>query len=318
MARISAATLHAAADEHNWDDGTAKLRKILANPLCDRGTALLIYWRGAPAFYLSFATPEAAPTHARDVARLLFELERRLMNDGFATNAIGFDPKNDRGTDHTKLKKPEDAVREIPQVLCVANAPAVEPAVDAKRALLKAIGDRDAAGVRQWLAAGAKGDAAAGELGTPLHYAARVGTVEIVELLLDAGAKVDKRARGRTPLTSAGNGGRLDIARALVARGAKASNVTLQWCVWGNEETFRYLIERGADIHRPDEDGETPLYWAATLGRVFAVKILLSLGADPSVRRRKDGKCAKDKVEELILRAEGEKLAALIEIRALL
>ena len=74
----------------------------------------------------------------------------------------------------------------------------------------------------------------------------------------------------------------------------------------GLEKGVSHKVEHprteGADPHRPDADGETPLYWAATLGRLFAVKVLLSLGADPSVRRKKDGKCAKDKVEELLPR----------------
>lgn len=39
------------------------------------------------------------------------------------------------------------------------------------------------------------------------------------------------------------------------------------------------LIERGADIHMTDNDGDTPLHIAALYGRLDAITLLLSNGA---------------------------------------
>jgi ankyrin repeat protein len=54
-----------------------------------------------------------------------------------------------------------------------------------------------------------------------LHHAAGRGDVAVVELLLAAGAGVDKRSHdGSTPLHAAAAGGHLAVVRVLVAAGA--------------------------------------------------------------------------------------------------
>lgn len=69
---------------------------------------------------------------------------------------------------------------------------------------------------------------------TPLHMAARRGTVAIAEVLLAAGAKVDARdTKGETPLRRAVN------------------------C--GNEEMVRLLLTHGADPRSQDRSGSTVL-----------------------------------------------------------
>jgi hypothetical protein len=72
------------------------------------------------------------------------------------------------------------------------------------------------------LAAGATADVASGPTrGTPLHQAARRGSVSVAEALLDHGATVDARdARGQTPLRRAVNCRRLQVVRLLVRHGA--------------------------------------------------------------------------------------------------
>ena len=72
------------------------------------------------------------------------------------------------------------------------------------------------------LAAGADADAGTSRLGwKPLMAAAKAGDVAIVEMLIDAGARVDQTYHnGKTPLYCAAEWGRLDAARALLRRGA--------------------------------------------------------------------------------------------------
>ena len=76
--------------------------------------------------------------------------------------------------------------------------------------------------VKTLLAAGADADARMSRLGwKPLMAAAKAGDGEIVEMLIDAGARVDQTYHnGKTPLYCAAESGRLEAARALLRRGA--------------------------------------------------------------------------------------------------
>ena len=61
----------------------------------------------------------------------------------------------------------------------------------------------------------------------------------------------------------------------------------------GNMEILNVLIDRGADINFTNEDGGTALYYAVTNGKVDELNILLQHGANPNVRFM-DGETALD------------------------
>ena len=52
----------------------------------------------------------------------------------------------------------------------------------------------------------------------------------------------------------------------------------------GCTDNLTVLIEGGADPDELDDNGLTPLYWAAHGDNVEAVYILITAGADPSIR----------------------------------
>lgn len=86
------------------------------------------------------------------------------------------------------------------------------------------------------------------------HFAAAMGRKEIVELLLKSGVDVNiTEWSGRTPLHWAAQEGQCEIAELLIKNGA---NVNIQ------------------------EEGQTPLYIASGEGHFDLVKILLEHGAD--------------------------------------
>jgi hemoglobin len=61
---------------------------------------------------------------------------------------------------------------------------------------------------------------------TALHMAARRGTVEVIEALLEGGADIEARdSAGDTPLRRAVNCNRVEAARVLLARGANAHSI---------------------------------------------------------------------------------------------
>src|SRR5262245_5361282 len=67
--------LHIFADNFNWDCESGELKQLIQHPLCDLGTALLIYWRGQPGYYLRYATKQEAEPYERKAYSLLRDIE---------------------------------------------------------------------------------------------------------------------------------------------------------------------------------------------------------------------------------------------------
>jgi len=125
LAQMSAEELHAFVNVMNWDGGGAdRLSRVLAHPLCDRGTALMIYWLARPRFYIKYGTRERVRDElwpsALDDYDLLCDIERRFAANDFATADIPFNPADDNGRDHTS-----DGPRRRPLVDPRAVLPAV-------------------------------------------------------------------------------------------------------------------------------------------------------------------------------------------------
>ena len=120
----------------------------------------------------------------------------------------------------------------------------------------------NAGAVRVLLGAGANLEARTGGL-TPLHLAASSGGTEAVTALLEAGANLEARNEdGNTPLHMA-------------ALGETAGAVTV-------------LTRAGADLEARAEGGNTPLHMAALGGNAETVTALLEAGADPKARDNSD------------------------------
>ncbi len=121
----------------------------------------------------------------------------------------------------------------------------------------------------------------------PLHGAARDGRVEIVRMLIDAGANVNVQTNyGKTPLHWAAWNGRVEVVRMLIGAGA---DVNLKdndgWTPlhvaagYGRVEIARMLIDAKADLNVQDNSEQTPLHRAADNGRVDIARMLIAAGA---------------------------------------
>lgn len=130
----------------------------------------------------------------------------------------------------------------------------------------------------------------------PLKVAAERGFVEILPLLVAAGAEVDRPGyNGTTPLAAACLRGHLQNVKTLLHVGAELERgddfgyTPLFWAVVGGHlELVRYLVAQGASFLRAGQRGDTPLYRAvSSCSHPQSPEILaffLEQGADPNHR----------------------------------
>lgn len=127
---------------------------------------------------------------------------------------------------------------------------------------------------------------------TALFVAVENGNVEIVETLLNFGAKIDVRDNSnRTPLMALDYNTSPDLIRLLLKHGADISavddsgNTVLHAAAENdNSEIIEILINEGADINAQNEEGQTPLMVAAYYEVFETVKALLNSGAKVNIR----------------------------------
>ena len=156
-----------------------------------------------------------------------------------------------------------------------------------------------------FLAEGAKVNSRDRNGDSPLNMAAAKGNAALVDVLLDANADVNlANIAGVTPLMGAVFSGNAEIVRKLLAAGAKIDpldrvkkNAATYAAGKGCTDCLVALIEAGTAVNARLENELTLLMWAAAYGNESAVRLLLSKGADRSMKDSR-GKTAKNMARE--------------------
>jgi len=181
----------------------------------------------------------------------------------------------------------------IALALLCACIPCLSLAETRDESLAHAVRNGDVMEARTLLASRADPNHRLPDGSTPLAWAVDSQNREIVQLLLDRGAKPDAAA-SLAPLLIACQYGDAAILDMLIDAGAdvkvaRADGIApLSLCA-GNASAaiLKRLLAAGAEVDKADAKGQTPLMWAAAKGRIDNIRLLLEHGA---LVNRKTGK----------------------------
>ena len=80
----------------NWDVvQPARFRRIAEQPNCDRATALLLFWKSEPEYYLEFADRAAVPEVNRAGYDLIVLIRERWEAGAYTRAELAFDRERD-------------------------------------------------------------------------------------------------------------------------------------------------------------------------------------------------------------------------------
>ncbi|MDE5065870.1 ankyrin repeat domain-containing protein [Wolbachia endosymbiont of Drosophila malagassya] len=116
---------------------------------------------------------------------------------------------------------------------------------------------------------------------TPLHYAERLKTIEVLLTREDIDPLI-KDDNGKTPFCYAKEANRLDIVKILASNryGADKNSLLHLAARKGYEDLIDGILGEGVEIDAVDESGKTGIYVAVKHGHFNVVKLLLKRGAD--------------------------------------
>ena len=103
--------------EWNWDCSDSFLNWLVDNPLTDKSTVLMIYWKSAPRYLKQFKNREDVlerESHSINDYDFIEKIERNYLNGFYQVSNFKFDPKEELWTEeYLEIK----TVKEIPRTM---------------------------------------------------------------------------------------------------------------------------------------------------------------------------------------------------------
>lgn len=178
--------------------------------------------------------------------------------------------------------------------------------------LARAADDGDAAVLVRLLGEGAEVDGLGGDGRSALDLAVHAGHVDVVRVLLEAGADPRQKAGAYdevTPLCLAAMHGYVAVAELLLDAGATTGAqgrlnspplvLAATATEHGHPEAVDLLLRRGADIDGTKKD-RTSLEWAAAFGNVRMVHHLLAHGATPTTKALSEARAGAERFSKAV------------------
>ncbi|WP_052248439.1 DUF4274 domain-containing protein [Chryseobacterium taiwanense] len=91
---LSSVELHYLVDIYNWDDGVEVLLWIVNSNKCDKATALMIFWRACPDYYLEKEENEL-DVYEREINHLLKTIIESFKSNKFKRSIFSYNPQED-------------------------------------------------------------------------------------------------------------------------------------------------------------------------------------------------------------------------------
>jgi ankyrin repeat protein len=173
-------------------------------------------------------------------------------------------------------------------IALLALAPALAAASDLR--LVQAAKDQDREAIRALLREDVDVNSPQGDGATALHWAAYWDDPVMADLLISAGADVNRtNDLGVTPLALTSSGA---MMKKLLQAGANPNIVSstgesplMAAARAGNAESVKALLEHGANVNAREKlRGQTALMWAVSQRHPDIVRVLLEHGADAGAR----------------------------------
>lgn len=121
----------------------------------------------------------------------------------------------------------------------------------------------------------------------PIHFAAGMGDIGLLELIRGKGVALDTRDdNGMTPLFYSIRNRKEPMSIYLINQGANVRAVTVNdWplllytAIYGQTETAKLLLDKKVDVNAQTREGIAPIHSATSFGRTDFVKMLVEHGA---------------------------------------
>lgn len=193
---------------------------------------------------------------------------------------------------------PSPATNTAPAVTAAGNHAGSSSPTAGSTELMAAVEAGDSNAVRDVLSRGGhqyvNTHGSYGSGSTPLYDAAQKGRIDLVRVLVSAGAELDLLVNNASPLHAAAQTGNADVVSELIRLGANkdiarpdnGATPLHVAAIFGNVPVVNALIGCGVNANSLKHDGETPLHIAASFSSGFGAMVaLIASGADVNARK---------------------------------